>query len=123
MLQVCECTDNYLGFDCSRCTFNHYGPNCSQMEVLPRPQLVTYTDKDWKKLFNILHMLRRTDSGYKVILEDTYPGNTSLNMANITVHDLFVWIHHYAAGDGDPAGGNYYILARWTENSDKHFPD
>lgn len=77
------------------------------MLVLPRPHLATYTDEDWKKFFNILHLLRTTESSYKVILEDTYPGNSSLVMRNVTIYDFFVWVHHYANENSDPNAGTY----------------
>lgn len=33
--QICQCTGNYGGYDCSRCKFGYYGENCSQFQVLP----------------------------------------------------------------------------------------
>ena len=97
--QVCQCNDNYAGYDCSRCKFGHYGDDCSQSQILPRPPIASYTDEDWEEFIEILRMLLTHDSGYVVILEESYPGDSDLPMSNITLYKLYVWLHHYASRD------------------------
>ena len=96
---MCQCNGNYLGYDCSRCKFGHYGPDCSQSDVLPRRPLASYTNQEWEELIEIIQMLHSHDSGYTVILEESFPGNSNLLMTNITLYKLYVWIHHYASRD------------------------
>ena len=98
-IQACQCNGNYSGYDCSRCKFGHYGPNCGQSQVLPRRPLASYTDEEWRQLIQIIQLSRSHDSGYTVILEESYPSNSSLSMSNITLYKLYVWLHHYASKD------------------------
>ena len=46
-------------------------------------------------------MLHLHDSGYTIILAESFPGNSSLLTTNITLYKLYVWLHHYAAKDID----------------------
>ena len=96
---MCQCNGNYLGYDCSTCKFGHYGPNCSQSDVLPRRPLASYTNQEWEELIEIIQLIHSHDSGYTVILEESFPGNSNLLMTNITLYKLYVWLHHYASRD------------------------
>ena len=80
-----------------RCKFGYYGADCSQSQVLPRESVATWTDEDWTEYNNALGMTRTADSGYVAVLEETYPGNTTLRTANLTIYGMFIWLHHYAA--------------------------
>jgi len=102
--QVCQCNGNYAGYDCTRCKFGYYGDNCSQFQVLPRRPIASYSDEEWVKFIKILQSLRSLDSGYTVILEETFPGDSSVLRSNITIYNLYVWVHHYAAKDLNPRG-------------------
>ncbi|XP_065895941.1 tyrosinase-like [Dysidea avara] len=97
--RVCKCNGNYAGYDCSWCKFGHYGPDCSQSKVLLRRPLATYTDSDWTAYIDTILQSRSFDSGYMVVLEEAVPGTTNLSMTNISLYNLFVWMHHYAAKD------------------------
>ena len=101
---VCVCRDNYAGVDCSRCKYGHYGTNCNQKQVLPRINILTFNDADWAKYIDTLKRARTYPSGYKVILQETNPATTGLQMADINLYDLFVWLHHYAAKDNECPG-------------------
>ena len=96
---MCQCEGDYSGYDCSRCTFGHYGPNCSQSQDLPRRPLASYTDDDWEDFIEIIQLMRSYDSGYVVILEESLPGSSSWLMRNITLYNLYVWLHQYASKD------------------------
>ena len=97
--QVCQCNDNYFGYDCSRCKFGYYGPDCSKSQSLPRQPIASYTDEDWQEFIDIIQLLRTRDSGYSAILEECFPGETELKMSSLTFYDMFVWMHHYATKD------------------------
>ena len=96
---MCHCNGNYSGYDCSKCKFGHYGPNCSQSQVLLRRPIASYSDTEWEELIEILRMLPTHDSGYVVVLEESYPGESNLSMTNITLYRLYVWLHYYASRD------------------------
>ena len=110
--QVCQCNGNYAGYDCSRCKFGHYGPDCSQSQVLPRPPVATYTDSDWAAFIDTIVQSRTFDSGYVAVLEEAVPGTTNLKMTNISLYKLFVWLHHFAAKDSaTPGNVTKYVVS------------
>ena len=39
-----------------------------------------------------------------VVLEEAVPGTTNLSMTNISLYNLYVWMHHYAAKDAFTIG-------------------
>ena len=103
-LQFCQCSGNYSGYDCSRCKFGYYGESCDQFQVLPRRPIATYSDDEWAEFIDILIRSRQFESDYHVVLEETVPGNVSLRTSNVTLYKLYVWMHHYAAKDGNTLG-------------------
>lgn len=97
--RVCRCHGNYAGYDCSRCRFGYYGPDCSVKQVLPRKPVRDLTDEEWEDFKNILNLTRSHDSGYQVVLEESLPGNDELVMTNVSLYGLMTWLHHYTAKD------------------------
>ena len=97
--QVCKCSGNFGGYDCSRCKYGYYGPDCATKEIIPRKPVRDFTDKEWEDFINILRLAKTHDSGYRVVLEESLPGNPDLVMANISLFDLMTWTHHYASKD------------------------
>lgn len=53
-------------------------------------------------------MTRSYDSGYVAVLEEREPGNSSVEMANSTLYEMFIWLHHYAAKNSECEGEHYY---------------
>lgn len=108
--RVCECNRNYAGHDCSRCKFGYFGVNCSEMQVLPRKPIRDLSDQEWMKYIDILRKTKTYNSGYKVVLEESIPGNASLVMSDISLYNLYIWIHHYTAKDSkNPDPGNVVV--------------
>ena len=98
--QACQCNGNYAGYDCSRCRFGYFGSDCRRRRVLPRRPVRELTDEDWIAFLDILRKTRTYDSGYRVVMEESPPGNASLVMTNISLYQLYTWAHHYSAKDG-----------------------
>jgi len=84
--QICECNGNYAGHDCGRCKFGYYGSDCGQKQVLPRRPIRELTDEEWAAYNDIIRRTRTYDSGYKVVLEESTPGNASLVMTSISLY-------------------------------------
>ena len=97
--RVCKCSGNFGGYDCSRCKYGYYGPNCATKEILPRKPVRDFTDGEWEDFTSIIRQSKTYDSGYQVVLEESLPGNADLMMSNISLFDLMIWIHHYSAKD------------------------
>ena len=111
--QVCQCNGNYGGYDCGRCAYGYYGADCSQKQVLPRRPIHEYTDEDWNEFIQIVQMSKTYPSDYVVILEESRPGTSNVTVSNISLYNLFVWLHHFASKDsgvpGTPRGPGMHV--------------
>ena len=74
--RVCKCNGNFAGYDCSRCKFGYYDPDCGTKEILPLKPIRDFTDEEWEDYKNILTLKRTYDSGYRVVLGEYLPGDT-----------------------------------------------
>ena len=103
--QVCECSGNYAGVDCSRCKYGYYGDRCSMKSVNDRRPLSAFDAADWSDYKDILNMTRNHNSGYFVFKQEPARGATSFEdlskAESVTLYNLFVWVHHYAAKDSE----------------------
>ena len=97
--RICRCNRNFAGYDCSRCKFGYYGSQCSEKRIFPRKPVRELTDEEWDDFINILRLTRSRDSGYRVVLQETRPGNANLMMTNVSLYEYFTWLHHYASKD------------------------
>ena len=102
--QICQCNDNYGGYDCGRCRYGYYGSDCSQKQVLPRRPIHEYTDEEWDEFIQIIRLSKTYQSDYVVILEESRPGTSNLSNSNISIYNMFVWLHHFAAKDSGVPG-------------------
>ena len=102
--KACKCLNNFAGVNCSRCKYGYYGNNCDKKQVLNRYSTQSLTDQQWVKYIDILRAARTYDSGYTIVLNERKPGTTDLETTNISLYDMFVWLHHFAAKDSDCKG-------------------
>ena len=100
----CKCNGNYGGYDCSACKYGYYGPTCNFTQILQRKSIQQLTEQEWRKYIEILKMARSYLSGYKIVLGEYAPGTTNIEMSDITLYNLFVWQHHFAAKDSELDG-------------------
>ena len=114
--RACNCTGNYSGVDCSRCKYGYYGTNCEEYDISPRRPIDRLTGPEWTKYIDILTKTRMHDSGYKVVLNQSLPGNVNINLVDIKLYDLYVWLHHFAAKDSECGpGGKILHAALYTK--------
>ena len=97
--RVCKCSGNFGGYDCSGCSYGYYGQDCASRAIIPRKPVREFSEEEWREFISILRLIKTRDSGYKVILEEKVPGTADLRMANLSLYDLMIWTHHYAAKD------------------------
>ena len=108
--RVCMCKDNYGGYDCSRCKFGYYGPDCSNKQVLPRRPVRDFSAQDWQQFNDIIGKTRTYDSGYETVLQETTPGTADLVTAKVSLYHLYIWIHHYTAKDSQNIGKGTFLF-------------
>lgn len=62
-------------------------------------------DAEWSDYIDTLRMTRTCSSGYTVIhaSSESRPGTPidSTDMTDVTLYQLFVWLHHYAAKNNE----------------------
>ncbi|XP_077978436.1 tyrosinase-like [Glandiceps talaboti] len=95
--RVCRCRGNFLGPDCSTCTYGYTGENCDQKKSLVRRNILTLSDREIKKLKTYLRKAKETTSDYKIatsLYVDMEEGKSPL-FNNINEYDLYTWIHYY----------------------------
>ncbi|XP_023688036.2 tyrosinase-like [Paramormyrops kingsleyae] len=100
--RTCTCTGNYMGFDCGRCRFGFAGEKCDQRRESVRRNIFHLSLSERTKFISYLNLAKNTISPDYVIVTGTYSemGNGSVPMfADVSIYDLFVWIHYYVSRD------------------------
>ena len=77
---------------------------------------------EWEEFIEIIQLLHTHDSGYAVILEETLPGDSSVLRSNITLYNLYVWLHHYASKDTAKLGKTVHFMFNLSCNIITHTP-
>lgn len=104
--QTCRCSttgrSKYGGYDCGECAFGYRGPNCDQKYIRPRRSASSLSDLEWSTYIDQLRMAKfNFTSRYRVITAPPPANLEELETVPLTVYDLFIWLHHYAAKDND----------------------
>nr|BAA00079.1 tyrosinase [Mus musculus] len=100
--RTCQCSGNFMGFNCGNCKFGFGGPNCTEKRVLIRRNIFDLSVSEKNKFFSYLTLAKHTISSVYVIPTGTYGqmNNGSTPMFNdINIYDLFVWMHYYVSRD------------------------
>ncbi|KAG2466343.1 TYRO Tyrosinase, partial [Polypterus senegalus] len=100
--RTCQCAGNFMGFNCADCKFGFFGPNCEEWRVSIRRNILHLTSSEKNKFIAYLNLAKNTISKDFVIATGTY--NQMNNGSNplfrdISVYDLFVWMHYYTSRD------------------------
>ena len=89
--KVCKCKGNYAGFDCSECKFGYdESNNCESKKTIRERRSINADDFDWEDYNNKINQAKSIPSRYVVMTR----GN---EVHNISVYDMFVWMHHFVA--------------------------
>ena len=95
--RVCKCNENYAGFNCKECKFGYGGENCNTKLPLRERRSINEEDMNWNDYNEKIKKAKSMSSRYVIIL----PGP---QIKDISVYDLFVWIHHFAAKNNEDKG-------------------
>ncbi|KAM4796502.1 tyrosinase [Rhinophrynus dorsalis] len=100
--RTCQCQGNFMGYDCGECKFGFKGPDCTERRMMIRKEIFRMSSAEKNKFIAYLNLAKRTVSSDFVISTGTYAemnnGSNPL-FADISVYDLFVWMHYYASRD------------------------
>ena len=91
---ICRCNDNYGDYDCASCAYGYTSAEsgCGQKITEARRSIASLNDEEWKAYLDLLNKSKHEASTRYVALSGTEENYTA-----ISVYDLFVWLHHYAA--------------------------
>ncbi|XP_034779357.1 tyrosinase-like isoform X1 [Acipenser ruthenus] len=107
--RTCQCVGNFMGYNCGDCKFGFFGPNCDERRESIRRSIFHLTTAEKNKFIAYLNLAKNTVSTDYVIATGTYiqmnNGSTPM-FRNISVYDLFVWMHYYASRDTLLGGSN-----------------
>nr|XP_048291305.1 tyrosinase isoform X2 [Myodes glareolus] len=100
--RTCQCSDNFMGFNCGNCKFGFGGPNCTEKRLLIRRNIHDLSVPEKNKFLAYLTLAKHTISPVYVIPTGTYEqmnnGSTPM-FSDINIYDLFVWMHYYVSRD------------------------
>ncbi|MBN3304014.1 TYRO Tyrosinase, partial [Amia calva] len=98
-----------MGVNCGDCKFGYFGANCAERRESIRRNILQLTPAEKNKFISYLNLAKTTISTQYVIATGTYAemnnGTTPL-FADISVYDLFVWMHYYSSRDAFLGGAN-----------------
>ncbi|XP_036379707.1 tyrosinase-like [Megalops cyprinoides] len=111
--RTCQCTGNYMGFNCGDCKFGFFGINCAERRESIRRNIFHLSIPERQKLISYLNLAKNTISQDYVIVTGTYEemnSGTNPLFSDVSVYDLFVWMHYYVSRDALLGGSNV-----WTD--------
>lgn len=119
--RTCQCTGNFMGFNCADCKFGHFGANCNERRESLRRNVFHLSRAEKIRLVSYLNLAKQTISRDYVVATGTYQemANGSNPMfVDVSVYDVFVWMHYYVSRDALLGGpGNVWTdvdFAHWA---------
>nr|XP_002119601.1 5,6-dihydroxyindole-2-carboxylic acid oxidase-like [Ciona intestinalis] len=101
----CVCNGNFGGFDCSGCKPGWEGDDClTRRAPAVRQNIMNMTAEERNVFLDILDLSKTTPHPDYVVAQDHYrnllgENGTEPNFTNISIYDLFVWVHYYSVRD------------------------
>ena len=96
--QMCKCNGRYGGYDCSECQFGWGGDNCdTKLPLRTRSSITAKTPAEWTKYNEQLKVAKNTNSRYVILVPTNDSDLSTAIVRNISVLDMFPWMHHFAA--------------------------
>ncbi|XP_039259423.2 5,6-dihydroxyindole-2-carboxylic acid oxidase-like [Styela clava] len=102
----CQCFGNFGGYDCAKCKPGWKGQNCDEERPLAvRRDIAQMPLDDAVRFLEALDQAKTTIHPDYVVARDHYRnllgenGTSDPNYIDITIYDLFVWVHYYSVRD------------------------
>ncbi|XP_066535256.1 tyrosinase [Hoplias malabaricus] len=103
--RTCRCAGNFQGFNCGECKFGFSGPTCAQRRENIRRNIFSLSQSEQQRFISYLNLAKTTVSQDYVIATATRAQMQDMNgtltprFSNVSVYDLFVWMHYYVSRD------------------------
>jgi hypothetical protein len=81
--------------------YGHYGEDCWDKKVLPRKNILTLSEDEFRRYLQVLDMARNHPSDYVIVKDQNIPTTANIDTAGLNLYQLFIWLHHYAAKDNE----------------------
>ncbi|XP_076832304.1 LOW QUALITY PROTEIN: tyrosinase [Brachyhypopomus gauderio] len=107
--RTCRCAGNFMGYNCAECKFGYFGFNCAERRESVRKNILQVSVADRRRFISYINLAKNTISSDFVIATGTYAqmnNGTNPMFADVTVYDLFVWMHYYVSRDALLGGPN-----------------
>uniref|UniRef100_A0A3Q3JVQ3 Laminin EGF-like domain-containing protein n=1 Tax=Monopterus albus TaxID=43700 RepID=A0A3Q3JVQ3_MONAL len=91
--RTCQCTKNFMGFNCADCKFGYFGVNCSERRESVRRNIFHLSRTERIRLLSYLNLAKHTVSRDYVVATGTYremENGSNPMFANMSVFDVFV---------------------------------
>ncbi|XP_051962665.1 tyrosinase-like [Xyrauchen texanus] len=124
--RTCQCAGNYMGFHCGECKFGYFGDNCGERRESVRRNIFQLSVTERQRFISYLNLAKTSISPDYVISTGTYAqmnNGTSPMFADISVYDLFVWMHYYVSRNALLGGpGNVWVDIDFAHKSAAFLP-
>lgn len=103
--RTCQCAGNFLGYNCGECKYGYFGPTCAERRDSVRRNIFSLSVADQQRFISYLNLAKNTISEEYVIATATRAQMNGINgtvnpmFVNVSVYDLFVWMHYYVSRD------------------------
>ncbi|XP_007248641.3 tyrosinase [Astyanax mexicanus] len=103
--RTCQCAGNFMGYNCNECKFGYYGPTCAERRESVRRNIFSLSAAEKQTFISYLNLAKNTISPEYVIATSTRAQMNGVNgtvnplFANVSIYDLFVWMHYYVSRD------------------------
>ena len=99
--QICHCNGNYSGYNCGECKFGYEGKDCNTKSspLRQRQNIMNMSVSEWEEYNSKLNRSKyANESRYVILLFNETDGNPfNAKAVNISLYDMFTWMHHYVA--------------------------
>ncbi|XP_076876213.1 tyrosinase-like [Brachyhypopomus gauderio] len=107
--RTCRCLQNFMGHNCGDCSFGYFGPNCAERRESVRKNIFQLSATERQNFIAYLNLAKNTVSQDYVIATGTYNeiiNSTTPMFLNVSIYDLFVWMHYYVSRNAMLGGTN-----------------
>ncbi|XP_064402552.1 L-dopachrome tautomerase-like [Halichondria panicea] len=100
---VCICSGNFYGVDCSECAFGWSGENCENKTLVVRRSFGSLSSSEKESVTNGMLMLKSEMGYWSVVTEEPPTASGRVTLQDVSTYDFLVYIHHHVSRDASKA--------------------